>query len=224
VDHFSGSRIRSKKGARDRLIRLALSHPEWALGFEDETWWSRFAQPSLHAFSEVGQPMRLIQQSAPKDDPDPKALAAYGMLVRTREVVGGEIEEQVWLRFVEGRPVSTITTRFLEWSCQRLEKLGKKALLLIWDNASWHKSHEVRNWIAKHNREVKNASRGVRLVACLLPKKSPWLNPIEPMWIHGKRKVVEPDGLLGAYELAERVCGVFGCPHYEHLSIPQEVA
>jgi hypothetical protein len=43
------------------------------------------------------------------------------------------------------------------------------------------------------------------------------------MWIHGKRKVVEPDELLGAYELADRACGVFGCPHYEHLSIPQEV-
>ncbi len=42
---------------------------------------------------------------------------------------------------------------------------------------------------------------------CLLPIKSPWLNPIEPKWVHGKRKVVEPDGLLGAYELADRVCG-----------------
>ena len=41
---------------------------------------------------------------------------------------------------------------------------------------------------------------------------------------NGKRKVVEPDGLLSSYELADRVCGVFGCPHYEHLSIPQEVA
>jgi hypothetical protein len=42
--------------------------------------------------------------------------------------------------------------------------------------------------------------------------------------LHSKRKVVEPEGLLDAHELAERVCGVFGCPHYEHLSIPQEVA
>ena len=46
-------------------------------------------------------------------------------------------------------------------------------------------------------------------------------NAIEPKWIHGKRKVVEPDGLLTAYELADRVCGVFDCPHYEHLSIPE---
>jgi hypothetical protein len=28
-------------------------------------------------------------------------------------------------------------------------------------------------------------------------KHSPWLNAIEPKWVHGKRKVVEPDGLLG---------------------------
>jgi hypothetical protein len=39
-----------------------------------------------------------------------------------------------------------------------------------------------------------------------LPKQSPWLNAIEPKkWVHGKRKVVEPEGLLGAYELADRV-------------------
>jgi hypothetical protein len=97
VDHEPRSRVREEKGAHDRLIRLALSRPEWALGFEDETWWSRFAQPSLHAFCEAGEPIHLIQQSATNDDPDPKALAAYGMLVRTREV-SGEIREQVWLR------------------------------------------------------------------------------------------------------------------------------
>jgi hypothetical protein len=47
---------------------------------------------------------------------------------------------------------------------------------------------------------------------------------MEPKWVHGKRKVVEPDGLLGAYELADRVCLAFGCPHYEHLSIAENVA
>ena len=100
----------------------------------------------------------------------------------------------------------------------------QKALLLIWDNASWHKSREVRGWITAHNRKVKENSRGVRIVTCFLPTKSPWLNAIEPKWVHGKRKVIEPERVLGAYELADRVCEVFGCPHYEHLSIPQEVA
>jgi hypothetical protein len=55
--------------------------------------------------------------------------------------------------------------------------------------------------------------------------ESSWLNAIEPKWVHGKRKVVEPDGdPLGAYELAERVCGVFDCPHYENLSITEDAA
>ena len=58
----------------------------------------------------------------------------------------------------------------------------------------------------------------------MLPKQSPWLNAIEPKWVHGKRRVVEADGLLTAYELAERVCKTFDCPHYEHLYIPEQVA
>jgi hypothetical protein len=64
----------------------------------------------------------------------------------------------------------------------------------------------------------------VRIISCLLPKKSPWLNSMEPKWVHSKRKVVEPHGLLTAYELAERVCVVFDCPHYEHLSIAENAA
>ena len=61
-------------------------------------------------------------------------------------------------------------------------------------------------------------------MSCLLPKQSPWPNAIVPIWVHAKRKVVEPDGVLGAYELAERVCGVIACPHYEHLSVPENAA
>jgi hypothetical protein len=162
--------------------------------------------------------MRLLEKEAPKNDPDPKALSCYGLYVPEFG--------QTWLRFVDGRPVSSITTQFLGWCCHRLKQRGKKALLLIWDNASWHKSHEVRGWIAAHNRRVKDGGSraGVRIVPCLLPKKSPWLNAIEPKWVHSKRKVVEPERLLGAYELADRVCRVFDCPHYEHLSIPQEAA
>ncbi len=128
------------------------------------------------------------------------------------------------LRFVDGRPVSSITTRFVEWSLEKLEAIGKKVLLLIWDNASWHISKEVRRWIGRHNRRIKEGSEGVRIVSCLLPKQSPWLNAIEPKWVDAKRKVVEPEGQLGAYELADRVCGVFGCPHHEHLTVPQKVA
>jgi hypothetical protein len=96
--------------------------------------------------------------------------------------------------------------------------------LLVWDNASWHLSHEVRRWIKAHNRPVRETGSDVRLVPCPLPVKSPWLNPIAPKWVHGKRKVVEPDRLLPARELAERVCAVFGCPYEPHLALPKKVA
>lgn len=186
------------------------------VGYEDETWWSRFEQPSLHSWAEAGEPMRLPHKEAKKDDPDPKALSCYGLYLPE--------SGRTWLRFVDGPPVSAITTQFLSWSSKKLEAMGKKALLMIWDNASWHKSKFVKEWIAAHNREVKTGGPGVRIVPCFLPKKSPWLNAIEPKWVHGKRKVVEPDVVLTAYELADRVCEVFGCAHEPHLSIPQEVA
>ncbi len=199
-------------------MRLAENKLDWVVGFEDECWWSRVAQPNLHTFSEQDEPLRLVEQSVEKDDPDPKAISCYGLY--TPEL------QKTWLHFVDGRPVSGISTRFLEWCSQNLKELGKKVLVLIWDNASWHISREVRRWIGSHNRALKKGEKeGLRIVSCLLPKKrSPWLNAIEPKWIHGKRKVVEPDRLLTAYELAARVCAAFGCPHYEHLSLAENVA
>jgi DDE superfamily endonuclease len=67
-------------------------------------------------------------ERAPKTDRDPKALACYGLLRGDTEAI--------WLRFVAGRPVSHVTTAYLAWVCERLAAEGKRALLLIWDNAS----------------------------------------------------------------------------------------
>jgi len=120
--------------------------------------------------------------------------------------------------------VSAVTIQFLSWCCQQLATRGKTALLLSWDNASWHGSKAVRAWLREHNRQVKQEGAGVRIIACPLPIKSPWLNPIEPHWVHGKRAVVEPARLLSAAELVDRVCDYFGCPHHDHLSIPEQAA
>src|SRR5262249_40016172 len=79
----------TKKSCRDRLIRLAASHPTWVLGFQDEVWWSRLAQPALHSWAEPNQPLRLVKQAVATDDPDPKALACYGLLLRSATDTGG---------------------------------------------------------------------------------------------------------------------------------------
>jgi hypothetical protein len=61
-------------------MSLAANHPDrWAVGFCDESWWSRLALPSLNSWAQAGKPMRLIQQSVEKDDPDPKAISCYGL-------------------------------------------------------------------------------------------------------------------------------------------------
>lgn len=207
MDHQSRPRGRAKKTARDRLIRRAERHPDWVLGDADETWWSRLALPALHAWSD-DQPLRRLEREVPRTDPDQKALCCYG---RLRADTDGRR-----LRFVQGRPVSQVTEDFLAWVCDRLAAEGKTALLWVWDNASWHISQRVRAWIKAHNQQVK-AHGGVRIVACRLPIKSPWLNPIEPKWVHGKRAVVEPDRLLTADEISVRVCDDYGCEQLQSL-------
>ena len=81
-------------------MAVAEASPEWAIGFEDECWWSRLALPTLSSWAKQGKPMRLVQQSVAKDDPEPKAISCYGLYVP-------QLDER-WLRFVEERPVSSI--------------------------------------------------------------------------------------------------------------------
>jgi len=209
-----------KKKRRDRLIQRAMAQPTWALGFGDEVWWSRLAQPNQHAWTDVEATHKLQELSLPTDDPDPKALACYGLLLRPRP----QQADQMWLRFVTGRPVSTVTIELLAWCSAQLAAHGFTALLLIWDNASWHRSHAVRHWIRQHNQQVKRGAEGVRIVVCPLPSKSPWLNPIEPKWVHGKRAVSEADRLLSAAELEARVYAYYGCECEAHLIMPKKVA
>jgi transposase len=205
------------------LIRLAARHPTWALGFQDEVWWSRLARPSLQTWTEEGDRLRLVDQAVAKDDPDPTALACYGLLLRAAPA-DERAADELWLRFVDGRPVSAVTIDYLDWCCRKLQAAGKEALLLIWDNAPWHVSQRVCTWVRDHNRQVKQAGAGVRIVSCYLPSKSPWLNAIEPKWVHGKRRVVEAEHLLTIDELAARVCDAYGSPHEPHLAIPESVA
>ena len=167
----------------------------------------------MHAWGPFKEPLRLVQREQEPHDPDPVALACYGLL---RPAI-----KQVWLRFVQGRPVSHVTVAFLDWVCKRLAQAGKKAWLLVWDNASWHRAREVKTWIQQHNRKAK-VQGGVRIIVAHLPVKSPWLNPIEPHWVHGKRAIVEPQRQLTARELIERVCTYYDCEQFDHLS--QKVA
>jgi len=151
----------------------------------------------LHAWT-AGEPLRLGLRAADRDDPEAKALACYGLWLPERE--------RMRLRFVAGRPVSGVTCAFLAWVAEQLAAGGVRVLALVWDNASWHISQEVRAWLRQHNRRVKAAGSGCRLLVCRLPTRSPWRNAIEPKWGHGKRAMVEPARTLTGAGLKQRPC------------------
>jgi len=197
---------RLKKQRRDALIELARQNG-WEIGYLDEVWWSRLSQPNLHSWREEGEPMRLQERSKEKEDPDPQALACDGMLAAP--------SGRMHLRFVSGRPVSQVTTDFLQWLCERVQTQSTQVVLLLWDTAPWHVSTQVKTWLREHNRtvlhEARTGKQGVRIVPCWLPVKSPWLTPSEPTWVPGKRAIVEPARTLSASELRHRVCEYFDC-------------
>jgi transposase len=197
----------AKKARRDRLIKLAAKHPDWVLGFEDEVWWSRLAQPRMHAWAD-GPPLKVQVLRADDDDPDPDAIACYGLL---RNDTG-----RVMLRFVEDRPVGDVTIQFVSWVCESIAEEGKRVLIVVWDEASWHRAEAVAAWVRGQNRAAERGG-GVKVVICELPVASPWLNNIEPCWTHAKQAIMEPDRKLTAQEITARVYEHFGCAPLPYL-------
>ena len=166
---------------------------------QDECWFSRFKQPSMHAFAQAKDNVRQVEGTPPKDEPD-KAIACYGAVCPQ--------SHQRWLFFAEGQPNSDKTILFLQALLQIAKDKAKRFVLIIWDQASWHTSNTVKLWVRQHNQQVRQQG-GVRLLIFLLPSKSPWLNSMEPIWLHAKRKVSEPDGELSVDVLKDRLCSLF---------------
>lgn len=167
---------------------------------QDECWFSRFAQPQMHSFAEVEHNLRLVQRESEKGEAD-KAIACYGAVC--------EQTKERFFSFADGQPNSEKSIAFLSTLLSVAKKRCQRVLVVIWDRATWHKSKRVIKWVRQQNREAKQQEKGVRLLTCLLPSKSPWLNPMEPIWLHAKRKVVEPDGDLSVKVLKERLCAHF---------------
>ena len=167
---------------------------------QDECWFSRFAQPQMHAFAAAENNLRLGQRGPKRDETD-KAIACYG-------AVCDQTKER-YISFADGQPNSEKSIAFLSILLAVAKERSQRVLVVIWDRASWHISKKVSRWVRQHNRQAKQGTEDVRLLTCLLPTKSPWLNSMEAIWIHAKRKVVEPDGDLSVKVLKERLCAHF---------------
>lgn len=208
LEHQPRSVRPQKQNRRDRLIHLAAQHPDWVLGVADETWWSRLVHPALHRWT-TGDPWRVVAQALPKGDSAPKALCCDGLL-RTDG-------DAVLRRFVDGRPVSHVTTALLAWLCPRLTTERQRVLVLMWAQASWPMSQAVRTGLRAPKQPVQRHG-GVRLLSGRVLMKSPWRNPLAPHGVHGPRAIVEPARLLTAAEIIRRVGDDFGGEQVEHLT------
>ena len=151
----------------------------------------------MHAFAQANDNVRQVERTPPKNEAE-KAIACYGAVCPQ--------SHHRWLFFSDGQPNSDKTILFLQALLQIAK--DKRFVVIIWDQATWHTSNITKTWLRQHNHQVRK-NGGVRLLTFLLPSKSPWLNSMEPIWLHSKRKVSEPEGELSADILKDRLCSLF---------------
>ena len=172
---------------------------------QDESWFSRFKQTAFQQWAGPGDHPRLVQREPARHQKD-KALACFGAVCQQTG--------QRYFYLCEGQPNTAYTILMLKRLLAVARDKGKRVLLILWDRASWHKSKALFRWTRAHNRQAK-LNGDVRLLTCLLPSKSPWLNSMEPHWVHAKRKVGEPDGNLSIAMLKRRLSALFQVPLVE---------
>lgn len=100
------------------------------------------------------------------------------------------------------------------------EYASRRALIVLWDKASWHISGKVRSFIRRWNRYAKVHGK-VRVLVHTFPTKAPWLNPMEAVI-----------GMIIRYGLQNKphqthddVCkSIDGYIHWRNLHLKQKVA
>lgn len=92
-----------------------------------------------------------------------------------------------------------------------LDKHPTQTVYLAWDNASSHRRAQIADTV--------RAAQG-RLVLLYLPTYSPWLNPIEMLWRHLRRRVTHSEFFLSLPHLLEAAEAFFAhCNQYPHQTL-----
>ena len=157
-------------------------------------------RPALHAWTRRRRRCGWSSRRWPRTTPTPRRWPATGCWCAQAPPA----PEAVWLRFVDGRPVSAADHPVPGLVLRAAGGAGARRRC-CWSGTT-PPGTSARRCGAGCGPTTSASHRegGVRIVPCFLPTKSPWLNPIEPKWVHGKRRVVEPARLLTAGELETR--------------------
>ena len=222
LDHQPRPGVCPKKGARDRLIRLAATHPSgrWASRTRSggAAWPRPACTPGPTTTSRCGWSSRRSPRTTPIRRRWP-ATACWSVGRAARRLAGAGLAA-LRRRPPGERDHHPVPGLVLQPNSRRTARRP-----CCWSGTMPPGTSAPRSGLDPRPQSPGQAGRhGVRIVTCYLPIKSPWLNPIEPKWLHGKRRVVEPARLLSAAELIDRVCAAFDCPHEPHVAIPHKVA
>lgn len=153
------------------MIRAVSPDPQGAVVHHDESWYVGRALDG-RCWGERGKPVSI-----------PAFGPTWGeVLYVSRDATSDEL---FWTWQPRTRSDDTIAHLTALLECYR----DKRYLVLIWDNASWHKSQKVTKWIAGHN-ATSRQRKLPKLFALALPTYSPWLNPTEAVINQNKRRTL----------------------------------
>jgi len=175
--HSDDPHYAHKKARRDALVAWAKRDPSIMLVYQDESWFSGTPK-AVGGYAPAGQtPARRLAK------PAHKCKGAWG-LYAVYETLTGRVQ-----RHYAPRCNQTQVRAHLEALLSQYQASGQRVLVVIWDNASWHKGKALRRWYHQYNQQAKRAGK-IRLLLVHLPSRSPWLNPIEPVFGQAKRRIV----------------------------------
>jgi transposase len=166
-----------KKARRDQILQWAQCDSSIIVIYQDESWFSGNPKP----VGGYGQPGHDQDRAV---DKLPHKLKGAWVLYAAYEALTGRVQ-----RYYAPRCNQTHVRRQLEVLLAQYQAAGKRVLVVIWDNASWHKAKALRRWYCHYNQSAKREGL-IRLLMVYLPSRSPWLNPLEPVFGQTKRRVV----------------------------------
>lgn len=166
-----------KKARRDKLLAWARQDPSLMVVYQDESWFSGNAKP-VRCYGRRGQP-----RDVSVDKPAHKLKGAW-VLYAALEAVTGKVH-----RHYAPRCNQTQVRHQLETLLEHFQAEGKRVLVVLWDNASWHTAQALRHWYHHYNQKAKYEGL-IRLLLVALPSRSPWLNAIEAVFGQAKRHIV----------------------------------
>jgi transposase len=144
-----------------------------AFVYADETWFLRSAADG-YGWSPRRKPQRI-----PAFGPT-EARVLYGSV---------DVDNQLMHWCFTPKTNSDQTVRYLQSLARHYQRRNKRYVVIAWDNASWHQSAAVREWVQAHNQRSQTSPHALRLYCIPLPTYSPWLNPMEPIIKHAKESV-----------------------------------